>query len=318
MLEEGCLEKCVNLLARLKEEMQKRIIGQSILMEGLFLSLISDGHMLIEGVPGLAKTLTVKTFAQAAALKFKRIQFTQDLLPQDVTGSLIFNVTSGKFSVSKGPIFANIVLADEINRAPPKVHSGMLEAMEEKQVTIGGVSYRLPLPFFVLATENPIEHEGTYPMSEAQLDRFLLKVSLSYPDRQDEEAILKAAEDVAVENVINAEDIEFLHAARKKILADDAIVSYVVSIVRATRKGEDANFSPLISLGSSPRAAIDMLKCAASKALLSGRAFILPEDVKYVAPFVLPHRITLSYKAYADGMKEVDVVGKILESVEVP
>lgn len=319
MLEDEELRGVTAIVTKIREEIKKRIIGQSALIDALLLAVVGDGHMLIEGVPGLAKTLTVKSFAKAASLKFKRIQFTQDLLPQDVTGSLVFNMATGKFNVNRGPVFANIVLADEINRSPPKVHSGLLEAMEEKQVTIGGASYPLPSPFFLLATENPIEQDGTYPLSEAQLDRFLLKVSLDYPDRESEEAILHAAdkEEVEIESIVSGEDIEFLHEARKKVLADEEIISYIVSIVRSTRD-KNAPYSEFISLGASPRAGIDLLKCAASKALLSARAFVLPEDVKESAPLVLSHRIVLSYKAFVDGVKDKDIISKILETAAVP
>lgn len=319
-----------------KAEAAKRIVGQEHVIEGILTSLVCGGHILLEGVPGLAKTLAVKTFAELSGLDFKRIQFTPDLLPADVSGTLIYEQMSGKFSVRRGPVFTNIVLADEINRSPAKVQSALLEAMAEKQVTIGEQTYPLPSPFLVLATQNPIEQEGTYNLPEAELDRFLLKVIVPYPSAQEEVAIVKTAgkaNEVPVSRILSAEKLREMQALLDKINCDEKIVEYIVSIVSATRPQNEKksaskiavrtvqrkdDISKYISFGASPRAGIALLQCAKAHALFAGRDFVLPDDIKDVAVSVLRHRIVLSYEAAADGVTSDDLIEKILEILPLP
>jgi MoxR-like ATPase len=324
-------EKCVALIESFRKEMAKRIVGQTEMINGLLTGLIAGGHVLLEGVPGLAKTLAVKSLAEITGLDFKRIQFTPDLLPADLTGTLVWEQASGNFSVRRGPVFANVILADEINRAPAKVQSALLEAMEEKQVTIGETSYPLPNPFFVLATENPIEHEGTYSLPEAELDRFLMKLLVVYP-KPDEEldivknsapfsaSIDKAAQKEHLAHVLSAEALKHLRNTADSIHIDEEINKYIVSIVTATRpasKSTDGVYR-YMSFGASPRASIALYRCSRIHAMLEGRNFVTPEDVKNAALPVLRHRIVLSYEAEAEGMDADAVIARILNHVPVP
>ncbi len=319
------LENCRTLVNKCREEAKKRLVGQEHLIDGILTAFIAGGHVLLEGVPGLAKTLAVKTFAEISGLDFKRIQFTPDLLPADVSGTLIYEQARGTFSVRKGPVFTNVVLADEINRAPAKVQSAMLEAMEEKQVTIGEDTYKLPEPFFVLATQNPIEQEGTYNLPEAELDRFLLKLTLGYPSSEDEIQIVKtqgAASKVPVNQVLTSRDLLRFRELNSQIVCDDKIVEYIVQIISVTRpsakKQTEHDITRYITFGASPRAGIALLQCAKATALLAGRSYVLPEDVKAVAKPVLRHRIVLSYEAAADSVSADDIIAKILDFIPVP
>jgi len=319
------LENCKKLVEKCREEAKKRLVGQEYLVDGILTAFVAGGHVLLEGVPGLAKTLAVKTFAEISGLDFKRIQFTPDLLPADVSGTLIYEQSRGTFSVRKGPVFTNIVLADEINRAPCKVQSAMLEAMEEKQVTIGEDTHKLPEPFFVLATQNPIEQEGTYNLPEAELDRFLLKLNVTYPTAEEEIQIVKtqgAASRIPVTQVLTAQDLLKFREMNEQISCDDKIVEYIVQIITVTRpnlkKKTEHDITRYITFGASPRAGIAMLQCAKATALLAGRSYVLPEDVKNVAPMVLRHRIVLSYEAAADSISADDIIAKILDFIPVP
>lgn len=324
-----------NLIGSIKSEAAKRIVGQNQVIDGILTALVCGGHILLEGVPGLAKTLAVKTFAEISGLDFKRIQFTPDLLPADVSGTLIYEQGSGKFSVRKGPVFTNVVLADEINRSPAKVQSALLEAMAEKQVTIGEESHALPKPFIVLATQNPIEQEGTYNLPEAELDRFLLKVIVPYPTPQEEVAIVKSAgkaNEIPVQQLLSAEKLEKMQSLLNEVTCDDKLTEYIVSLVGATRPlqgKKQANIairalpkkddvSRYISFGASPRAGIALLQAAKAHALFNGRDFVLPEDIKESALSVLRHRIVLSYEAAADGVSADDLIQKILELMPLP
>lgn len=317
---------CKQLLDSCRTEMARRVVGQQEVVNGILTAAISGGHILLEGAPGLAKTLAVKTFADIAGLDFKRIQFTPDLLPADVSGTLVYNQAEGRFSVRKGPVFANVILADEINRAPAKVQSALLEAMAEHQVTIGEQTYPLPEPFIVLATQNPIEQEGTYNLPEAELDRFLLKVIVPYPSPKEELAIVKtqgAAERIAVHQVLSAQSIAQCRAAANAVSCDDKLIEYIVSLVAVTRPSADTNknrteIDKYISFGASPRAGIALLQCAKAAALLAGRDFILPEDIKAVAKPVLRHRLVLSYEAAADGVTADDIIGRIADFLPLP
>jgi len=330
------LDECKKIIKACKKEAAKRLVGQTDVIDGILTAVVCGGHVLLEGVPGLAKTLAVKTFAEISGLDFKRIQFTPDLLPADVSGTLIYEQTSGKFSVRKGPVFTNVVLADEINRAPAKVQSALLEAMAEHQVTIGEETYKLPEPFLVLATQNPIEQEGTYNLPEAELDRFLLKITVPYPTAQEEIDIVKTcgkADEKKVSKVLSPEKLGKLTALMDKIVCDDKIVEYIVSIVSVTRPDDsqkknngrlsvnavkNGDITRYISFGASPRSGIALLQCAKAHALFEGRAFVLPEDVKAVAPSVLRHRLVLSYEASADGITSDDIIEKILSFMPVP
>ena len=325
-----------NLVSQIKAEAAKRIIGQEQVIDGILTALVCGGHILLEGGPGLAKTLAVKTFAEISGLDFKRIQFTPDLLPADVSGTLIYEQGTGRFSVRKGPVFTNVVLADEINRSPAKVQSALLEAMAEKQVTIGDETHVLPRPFIVLATQNPIEQEGTYNLPEAELDRFLLKLLVPYPTPQEEVAIVKTAgkaNEVPVSKILSAEKLMEMQALLDRVTCDDKLTEYIVSIVAATRPVSEKkqaskiavrtiqkkdDISKYISFGASPRAGIALLQASKAKALFSGRDFVLPDDIKEAAPAVLRHRIVLSYEAAADSVTSDDMIQKILELMPLP
>ena len=335
----GISEKCRSLGEACRAEAAKRIVGQTELLDGILTAIIADGHVLLEGVPGLAKTLAVKTFADMSGLAFKRIQFTPDLLPADVTGTLIYEQATGNFSVRQGPVFTNLLLADEINRAPAKVQSALLEAMAERQVTIGEKTYALPKPFLVLATQNPIEQEGTYNLPEAELDRFLMKLHVSYPTNEEEFSIIKQSAQasdpskIKLEQILSAETIAQMRQALPSVACDDKIIEYIVSIVSVTRPEQKAknkaadrashgarreDFLRYITFGASPRAGIALQKCAKAQALLDGRTYVLPDDVKKVVPAVLRHRLVLSYEAAADGLTTDDIITKILATLPVP
>lgn len=313
------------IISMLREEVAKVIVGQNHMVERLLIALLADGHVLLEGVPGLAKTLAIKTLSEAINVEFSRIQFTPDLLPADVTGTLIYNQKSESFSVKKGPIFANFILADEINRAPAKVQSALLEAMQERQITIGDTTYPLPTPFLVLATQNPIEQEGTYPLPEAQVDRFMLKVTLGYPTKEEERQIIRVnVRDgglPAVKHVISPEDIVRCRSFVKQIYLDEKIEQYIVDIVYASRTPEAyglPQLNSLIGFGCSPRASINLALAAKAFAFLQGRAFVIPEDVRAIAHDVMAHRIGLTYEAEAENISAIDIVTKIINKVEVP
>ena len=308
-----------------KREVAKVIVGQDVLVERLLIAMLCRGHILIEGVPGLAKTLTVSTLARAIDASFVRIQFTPDLLPADVTGTQIYSPQDSDFHVRKGPIFANIVLADEINRAPAKVQSALLEAMQERQVSIGGETYPLDDPFMVLATQNPIEHEGTYSLPEAQLDRFMLKVNVTYPTRDEEKRILDrfvVTDDVAsVERVVDPRSIVIAAAALRDVHMDQRLRDYIVHLVYATREPDAyrmPDLKPLIAYGASPRASIFLAQAARAHAFVQQRGFVEPDDVKAVAMDVLQHRVVITYEAEAENVTAEDVVRRVLAGVEVP
>jgi len=312
----GELETC-------RQEIAKRIVGQQRMVDGIIMALIAGGHVLLEGVPGLAKTLAVKTVADVVDVGFKRLQFTPDLLPADLVGTLVYRQNSGEFVPRKGPIFSNIILADEINRAPAKVQSALLEAMEERQVTIGETTYPLPDPFFVLATQNPIEQEGTYPLPEAQLDRFLMKLLVEYPSPEDELKILRrmgTAPQIDVEKVMKASQILHIRKIAATILVDERIEEYIVQIIGASRIGKEDNpaYARFIDYGASTRATLYLYRCAKIKALFEGRTFVIPEDVKAVVFHVLRHRIVLSYEAESEELSPDDVISQILKVVPVP
>lgn len=300
------------------------LIGQRHLIDGLLIGLLSDGHVLLEGVPGLAKTLAVRTVARALHLKFQRIQFTPDLLPADVIGTQIYNPRTGEFTVKKGPVFANVVLADEINRAPAKVQSALLEAMAERQVTIGEASHPLPRPFFVLATQNPIEQEGTYPLPEAQVDRFMLKIVIDYPSRGDELSVLDRMGGLSattdIPPVLTLEELEELRQAADAIYVDPKVKGYVVDIVRATRKPSDygLDMTGLIQLGASTRAVIALHRASKVHAFLAGRNYVTPEDVKATAADVLRHRLVISFEAEAEDLRPDQLVRQVLDQLPVP
>jgi len=308
----------------LKMEMQKVIIGQKHLMERLLIGLLSDGHVLLEGVPGLAKTLAVKTLADSIDAKFSRIQFTPDLLPADLTGTMIYSQKKEEFIVKKGPIFANFILADEINRSPAKVQSALLEAMQEKQVTIGENSFRLENPFLVLATQNPIEQEGTYPLPEAQVDRFMLKVVITYPLREEERSIIRentSKEFPVVNKILKPSDILKARELVKDVYMDEKIENYILDIVFATREPDKfglAQYLPMISWGGSPRASINLAKAAKAYAFIKRRGYVIPEDIRAVCHDVLRHRIGLSYEAEAENITTEDIITGILNKIEVP
>jgi MoxR-like ATPase len=306
------------------DEIGKVIVGQNYMVERLLIALLSNGHVLLEGVPGLAKTLAVKTLAQAIDTKFQRLQFTPDLLPADLIGTLIYDQHDGEFRTKKGPIFANVVLADEINRSPAKVQSALLEAMQERTVTIGETTFPLDEPFLVLATQNPIEQEGTYPLPEAQLDRFMLKLSISYPARDEELQIMERMGSGPVPQaspVITPAEIVRAREAVETIYVDQKVRNYIVDLVFASRdpkKYELDDLEDLIAYGASPRASINLLKTAKARAFLQRRGYVTPEDVRAVAMDVLRHRVILTYEAEAEEVSAEDVVEKILNSVEVP
>jgi len=300
------------------------LIGQRGLIDRLLVGLLTDGHVLLEGVPGLAKTLAVRTVAAAMALSFRRVQFTPDLLPADIVGTQIYNPRTGEFSVKPGPVFANVVLADEINRAPAKVQSALLEAMQERQVTIGESTLQLPRPFFVLATQNPIEQEGTYPLPEAQVDRFMLKVQIDYPAKADELAMLDRMGSVdavtAIEPVLTPEDLLQLRSAVDRTYIDAKIKQYLLDIVRATRHPAEygLDLTGLVQYGASPRATLALLRAAKAQAFLARRGYVTPEDVKTAAPDVLRHRVMISYEAEAEELKSEAIVKRVLDHLPVP
>ena len=306
-------------------EMGKVIVGQRHLVDSLLIGLLSDGHILLEGVPGLAKTLAITTLSKCVDAKFARVQFTPDLLPADLIGTLIYSQRNEEFSVKKGPIFANFVLADEINRAPAKVQSALLEAMQEKQVTIGDTTYPLPKPFLVLATQNPLEQEGTYPLPEAQVDRFMLKAKITYPKKEDEKLIMRqnmlGASLAKPQQVITPEDIIRAREVVGQVYMDEKIERYIIDIVFATRNPSDYkldNLKSMISYGGSPRASISLAKAAKAYAFIKRRGYIIPEDVRAVAHDVLRHRIGLTYEAEAENITSEDIITEILNAVEVP
>ena len=312
------------LVQSVLHEVAKRIVGQEYMVERLLISLLTGGHVLLEGVPGLAKTLTVRTLAETVSTSFQRIQFTPDLLPADVVGTQIFDQPTGEFRVKHGPIFANIILADEINRAPAKVQAALLEAMQEKQVTIGGTTYPLSEPFLVLATQNPIEQEGTYPLPEAQVDRFMMKLRVGYPTRTEEKEILRRMAGGDRINVNAVADPVVLMEARHRIselYMDDRIVDYIVDLVHATRHPKEVgagDLTPLIEFGASPRATIALAQASRAHAFLRGRAFVTPDDVKAIAPDVLRHRVLTSFEADAEGVNSDTIVERLLAAVETP
>ncbi len=305
-------------------EIGKIIVGQRHMVERVLIGLFSDGHVLLEGVPGLAKTLTVSTLAEALQVSFKRIQFTPDLLPADLVGTLIYRQNTGEFAVKKGPVFANIVLADEVNRAPAKVQSALLEAMQERQVTIGDTTYPLPQPFLVMATQNPVEQEGTYPLPEAQVDRFLIKVKVGYPSREEEMEIMRrqtVGERPELEKVCGPEDILRARALVREIYVDQKLLDYIVDLVLATRDPKRFGLPELeryIEYGASPRATIALNLAARSHAFLRQRGFVTPEDIKAIGLDVLRHRVILTYEAEADEETSETLIRKIFDAVEVP
>jgi MoxR-like ATPase len=310
--------------AAIVEEVGKRVVGQEAMVERLLVGLLTGGHILLEGVPGLAKTLAVRTLAAVIRTTFSRIQFTPDLLPADIIGTMVFDQRTGEFHPKKGPLFANIILADEINRAPAKVQAALLEAMQEKQVTIGTETHRLDEPFLVLATQNPIEQEGTYPLPEAQLDRFMLKVFVGYPSRDDEKEILwrmAGGEEIPVARVAEPQEILAIRRGITELYMDQKIVDYIVDIVRATREPQAVGLHeirPLVAYGASPRASIYLAQAARAHAFLRSRPYVVPEDVKAMAPDVLRHRVLLTFEAEAEDITADGVISKILEAVDVP
>jgi len=312
------------LATALTREVGKRVVGQDVMVERLLVGLLTGGHILLEGVPGLAKTLAVRTVAECLRISFSRIQFTPDLLPADVIGTMIFDQKSQEFYPKKGPLFANLILADEINRAPAKVQSALLEAMQEKQVTIGGETFYLGEPFLVLATQNPIEHEGTYALPEAQLDRFMLKVRVGYPTRDAEKEIvgrMASGRPIEVERIASGEDVLAARSAIAELYMDQKVVDYIVDVVRGTREPQAvglAELKPLIAFGASPRASIYLAQAARAHAYLRGRSYVVPEDVKAMAYDVLRHRVLLTFEAEAEDLDADRVIGRILEAVGVP
>ena len=308
----------------IKNELEKVIVGQKGMVEGLLIGLLADGHILLEGVPGLAKTLAINSLSKTIGGSFSRVQFTPDLLPSDVVGTQIYNMSDHKFETKKGPIFCNFVLADEINRAPAKVQSALLEAMQERQVTLGDESFPLPVPFLVMATQNPIEQEGTYPLPEAQMDRFLLKITLGYPQKEEERSIMRKQMTGAFEKlnaVVAIEQILKARTAVERIYMDEKIESYILDIVFATRQPEDYNILGLrnkISFGASPRGSIALAKAAKCHAFLRHRGFVTPEDVRAIAPAVLRHRIGLTYEAEAEEITPETIITEILNTLMVP
>lgn len=312
------------LVERILQEMDRVIVGQRAMVERILMGLLCNGHILLEGVPGLAKTLTVATLARIVAARFKRIQFTPDLLPADLTGTTIYNQHQGAFIPKKGPIFAHLILADEINRAPAKVQSALLECMQERQVTIGEETYSLDDPFLVMATQNPIDQEGTYPLPEAQIDRFMLKVKVDYPSRPEERLILdRMATDspIEVEQAVSIDQIRRLREVVEIVYIDDKIKDYVVDLVQATRRPADyglADMAPLIEYGASPRAAIFLVRTARAHAFIQRRGYVTPEDVKAVGADVLRHRIIVSYEAEAEEIDSDHIVQQLFDHIEVP
>ena len=313
-----------NIVSMITKGMDQTIVGQKHLVDSLLIALLADGHILLEGVPGLAKTLAIKTLANLVDAKYNRIQFTPDLLPADVVGTMVYSVKNEKFEVKKGPVFANFVLADEINRAPAKVQSSLLEAMQERQVTIGDNTFLLDNPFLVMATQNPIEQEGTYPLPEAQVDRFLMKVIIGYPTKEEEKVIIRQnINDVKtqVQALISPQEIVEVRKLVNKIYVDEKIERYIVDIVFATRFPSDyglTDLSSIISFGASPRASISLARAARAYAFLKGRGYVIPEDIRAVSFDVLRHRIGLSYEAEANNIGADEVISEILDKIAVP
>jgi len=311
-------------VSKLTDEIGKVIVGQKYLVERLIVGLLANGHVLLEGVPGLAKTMSVKTVSDTISAKFQRLQFTPDLLPADLIGTLIYNPKDGQFTIKKGPIFANIILADEINRAPAKVQSALLEAMQEKQVTIGDQTYKLDEPFLVLATQNPIEQEGTYPLPEAQVDRFMLKLNIDYPSKTEEKEIMErmalTSKSIKVEPVISPEDILHARSVVDEVYMDEKIKNYIIDIVFATRNPKDykLDIEDQIEYGASPRATIYLTVAAKAYAFIQGRGYVTPQDVKSIGMDVLRHRVIISYEAEAEDITSEDIVKKIFDEIEVP
>lgn len=311
----------VNLLA---QEMNKVIVGQKHMIERLLIGLLSQGHILLEGVPGLAKTLAINTLSKAVKGSFSRVQFTPDLLPADVIGTMIYNMKTNDFSIKKGPIFANFVLADEINRAPAKVQSALLEAMQEHQVTIGDETFKLDQPFLVMATQNPIEQEGTYPLPEAQVDRFMLKTVIDYPALAEEQLIIRQNLNGGLESVkpvVTLAQIKKAQNAVRQVYMDEKIERYILDIIFATRRPEEYNLSdlkPLISYGASPRGSINLALAAKSYAFIKGRGYVIPEDVRAVVDDVLRHRVGITYEAEAEEVTSVALIHRIIDVIEVP
>jgi len=306
-------------------EVEGVIVGQRALLDGLLIGLLADGHVLLEGVPGLAKSLAVQSLATAVGGVFRRIQFTPDLLPSDLLGTQVYEPRTGAWTVREGPVFGNLVLADEINRAPAKVQSALLEAMAERQVTLAGETRALPSPFLVLATMNPIEHEGTYPLPEAQIDRFLLKLVVGYPDKEEEKAIVRrmaaTTSRPSVRTVASPAQVLAARALLDEVHLDEKVLTYVVDLVFATRRPAEAglaSLAPLILYGASPRASIALVRAARARAFLDGRGFVTPHDVKAVGPDVLRHRVITTYEAEAEGVTSVDVIQRVFDAVKVP
>jgi MoxR-like ATPase len=318
------VEKELIVLNQIREEIGKVIIGQATLIDRLLIALLCNNHVLIEGVPGLAKTLTITTLAKTIQTSFQRIQFTPDLLPGDLIGTLIYNPKSGDFTTRKGPIFSNIILADEINRAPAKVQSALLEAMQERQITIGDQSFRLGDPFMVLATQNPIAQEGTYNIPEAQIDRFMFKLLITYPSKTEEQQILQrmagATGEIPVNGIITPADISRIRNLAASIYMDEKIEGYIINLVAATRDPRlyNLDIGDLIRYGASPRATIFLATAAKANALLAGRGYVTPQDVKSIAPDILRHRVIVTYEAEAEEKSSDDIVKQILDNVEVP
>jgi MoxR-like ATPase len=312
------------LIRKLREEIEKIIVGQDYMIERMLVGLLADGHLLVEGVPGLAKTTAVKTLAQAIQTNFQRIQFTPDLLPADLIGTQIYLPKTGEFHIKKGPIFHNIILADEINRAPAKVQSALLEAMQERQVTIGEETFPLEKPFLVMATQNPIEQEGTYPLPEAQVDRFMLKLKISYPTKEEEKSIMKrvaTSQSMNVEAAIIPKEILASREIVNQIYIDEKLQDYIVDLVFATRDPESYRLSSIkqmIQYGASPRATIYLNQAARAYAFLHGRAYVTPQDIKSIGKDIMRHRIILTYEAEAENLDTDDIIDRIFESVEVP
>lgn len=312
----------LDVINAIKDEIKKVIIGQVNMIDKLLLGIICDGHVLLEGVPGLAKTLTVKSLAGTIDASYKRIQFTPDLLPADIIGTEIYDIKNSVFLPKQGPIFANIILADEINRSPAKVQSALLEAMEEHQVTIGDKTYKLPDVFLVLATQNPIEQEGTYPLPEAQVDRFMLKVIVKYPRKSEEKTIIKnmsSSKTLATNSITTIETIEKLRKLANQIHIEERLLDYILNIIDATRNPSDYNLkSEYIDYGASPRAGIYLTKAAKANAMMHGRAFVMPEDIRNVAYEVLRHRISISYEAQAENINSDMIIEELLSNINVP
>ena len=312
----------LDVINAIKDEIKKVIIGQVNMIDKLLLGIICDGHVLLEGVPGLAKTLTVKSLAGTIDASYKRIQFTPDLLPADIIGTEIYDIKNSVFLPKQGPVFANIILADEINRSPAKVQSALLEAMEEHQVTIGDKTYKLPDVFLVLATQNPIEQEGTYPLPEAQVDRFMLKVIVKYPRKSEEKTIIKnmsSSKPLATNSITTIETIEKLRKLANQIHIEERLLDYILNIIDATRNPSDYNLkSEYIDYGASPRAGIYLTKAAKANAMMHGRAFVMPEDIRNVAYEVLRHRISISYEAQAENINSDMIIEELLSNINVP